>query len=294
MKTVQTFQNVPKQMAMIYGPEPLYQPSSAKKLAALEYYLQILPLLLPEEPALTQGYLWHDDLHHDNIFIDPETLQIVGIIDWQSIQVTPLFDHCLDPCFLDYQGLDVGDNLQRPELPERVKSLEGEEKVRALKEFMDKGVMISWRTLFKNRMPGQYPSIKFQQSARGNILHLSRRIFELGEAHFHALLLDLQDEYDSARVSNTDIAPFPLKFSKSEIAAIEADMRRADLGIKIMNTMIKQRLGDLWPEKGIIEEEKYEEVKALLRGVKADFIDQYCIYQGWDTALFERLWPFDD
>ncbi|PGH08520.1 hypothetical protein AJ80_07840 [Polytolypa hystricis UAMH7299] len=295
MKTIKTLQNVPKQMPMIYGPEPLYQPSSAKKLAALEYYLRILePLLLPDESALTQGYLWHDNLHHENIFVDPETLLIVGIIDCQSIQVAPLFDHCLDLCFLDYDGPDVGDNLGRPELPESVKSLEGKEKDRAIRQFLDKGVMVGWRSLFRNRMPTHYPSIQFQQSTRGNLLHLSRRIFELGEAHFHALLLDLQDEWNHVRTANSSTPCFPLKFSEPQISTIEADMRRADLGIEIMNTMVKRRLGDLWPEKGVIEVENYEKVKTVLREVKADLIDRYCCHQGWDTALFERLWPFDD
>ncbi|PGH01258.1 hypothetical protein AJ80_09042 [Polytolypa hystricis UAMH7299] len=108
---IKTLSHTPKHLAMIYGPEPLYLPTVEKKLEALQCYSQILDTLLPSDPSLTAGHLWHNDLHHENIFVDPDSLQILGIIDWQSIQIAPLTDHCLDASFLDYQGSDVGDNL---------------------------------------------------------------------------------------------------------------------------------------------------------------------------------------
>ncbi|KAK2803682.1 hypothetical protein FQN50_006900 [Emmonsiellopsis sp. PD_5] len=284
---------VPKQMAIAYGPSPLYRPTSRKKLAALDYYLQILEFLLREDALPTDGHLWHNDLHHDNIFIDPEELTVLGIIDWQSVQIAPLFDHSLDPCFLDYSGPDVGDQLGRPTMPESIKLLQGEEKAVALKEFLDKAVMIAWRSLVQSKNPEQYRMIKFQQSPSGNLLHLSRRIFELGEAHFCALLLDLRDEWSENPEASSSSVRFPLKFSEPETIEIEADMRRADLGINLMRDL-ERDLGDLWPEKGVVEHENYEDVKTLLKQRKEDLITQYRTHPGWDTTIFEHHWPFDD
>ncbi|KLJ08919.1 hypothetical protein EMPG_15658 [Blastomyces silverae] len=70
-------------------------------------------------------------------------------------------------------------------------------------------------------------------------------------------------------------------------------MRRADLGIKLM-TDIERDLRNLWPEKGVVEHENYEEVKVLLKERKQDIVAQYCAHPGWNTTVFEQLWPFDD
>lgn len=274
---------------MVYGPAPLYQPTADKKLEALWHYSQILSSLVPKDPALTRTHLWHNDLHHENIFVDPESLKILGIIDWQSIRIVPLTDHCLDPSFFDYDGPDVGDNLERPEMPDEIESLEGEEKTAALNRFMDKAVLIAWRRLIRDKNPAQYSGIRFQQSTNGHLLQLSRRIFELGEAHFRALLLDLRDKW-----TKTDNASqSQLAFSDAQTAAIEMDLERAELGVKLMKA-IQAQLGDLWPEKGVVEHENYEKVKTVLQEAEADLISQYASHPGWDTDLFERLWPFDD
>ncbi|OAT11688.1 hypothetical protein BDBG_17551 [Blastomyces gilchristii SLH14081] len=278
MAAIKELNHVPKQMAMVYGPAPLYQPTTQKKFAALGYYFQILEPLLCENSLPTDGHLWHNDLHHENIFVDPED---------------PLFDHCVDPCFLNYNGPDVGDNLGRPAMPESIKSLQGEEKTAALNEFLNKALMIAWRSLVRSKNPEQYRMTRLQQSPSANLLHLSRRIFELGEAHFCALLLDLQHEWRENSQSNSNARRFPLTFTEPETNEIEADMRRADLGIKLMKD-IERDLGNLCPEKGVMEHENYEQVKALLKERKEELIAQYCTLPGWDTAVFEQPWPFDD
>ncbi|KAI2084178.1 hypothetical protein LOZ36_005055 [Ophidiomyces ophidiicola] len=288
MLAVKNIRHIPKQLAMLYGPPPLYEPTVAKKLQALRWYTQIVELLLPSDPSLLTSHVWHNDLHHENIFIDPHSLQILGIIDWQSVQITPLTDHCLDPSFLDYEGPDVGDNLERPEVPADMKFLQGEERTAALKYFTDKVLMIAWRILARDKNPAQHRAIRFQQSACGNILHLSRRIFEVGEAHFCALLLDLRDEW-----KNTGISHFPIEFSEEQVMTIEEDVKKAEVGATIIK-MIQQRLGDLWPEKGLIEAENYNDTKSALREIKENLINEYKSYPGWDPVIFERLWPFDD
>ncbi|DAA78638.1 TPA_exp: Uncharacterized protein A8136_2423 [Trichophyton benhamiae CBS 112371] len=262
MMAVKTITRLPKQLAMLYGPNPLYQPSAEKKLEALQYYSQIQDILLPREPSLNTVHLWHNDLHDENIFVDPDSLEVQGIIDWQSTHIAPLADHCLDPSFLGYEGPDVGDNLEKPELTDAIKALKGEERETAVAEYLDK-------------------------SAAGNLLHLSRRIFEAGEPHFLALLLDLRDEW-----TNSGTSLFPLKFTDKEVDSIEADVERAELGVRTMK-LIERRLGNLWPEKGVVEHENYEAAKAALRQVKSEIIDEFKTYPGWNSEVFESLWPFD-
>ncbi|KLJ08918.1 hypothetical protein EMPG_15657 [Blastomyces silverae] len=160
----------------------------------MDYYFQILEFLLCGDGLPTDGHLWHNDLHHGNIFVDPGELKVVGIIDLQSVHIGPMFDHCLHPSFLDYNGPDIGEDLGRPAMSESIKSLQGDEKAAAMHVFLDKAVMIAWRSLVRSKNPEPYRMIKFQRSTSGSLFHLCRRIFELSEAHFCTLLFDLQDE----------------------------------------------------------------------------------------------------
>ncbi|PGG97799.1 hypothetical protein AJ80_09636 [Polytolypa hystricis UAMH7299] len=97
--------------------------------------------------------------------------------------------------------------------------------------------------------------------------------------------LDLRDERAEAGVE------FPLRVSEAEIAEIEADVKAAGIGIKVMNTIIG-RLGDLWPEKGLIEHENYEVVMAMLQEIKGEFMEQ-CVRSAADKEVFEAFQPFD-
>ncbi|KAK2731963.1 hypothetical protein FQN57_003059 [Myotisia sp. PD_48] len=288
---VQTLHHVPKQLVMLFGPQPFYQPAIERKFEALRLYSNILDLLIPtKDPTLMTSHLWHNDLHHENIFIDPETLQIQGIIDWQSIQIAPLTDHCLEPSFLDYYGPEIGDNLERPTMPNEIKHLKGEERTVALDQYVDRAVMIAWRRLVRDKSPSQYRAIKFQDTAAGHILHVIRRIFEADELYFFALLLDLRDE---RAMDGNPQSQFPLEFSKLDEVAFDADVTRAELGVAAIRT-IQQRLGNLWPEKGIADNDHYDKIKLMLQKMKAELIAQHAVHPGWDNRIFDRFWPFGD
>ncbi|RPA74859.1 kinase-like protein [Ascobolus immersus RN42] len=75
-------------------------------------HYEILPEIFPKDPPDsemengTQFRLYHPDLHENNIFIDPETFTVTGIIDWESVATIPgWMDHY--PKYLD--GIDVDD-----------------------------------------------------------------------------------------------------------------------------------------------------------------------------------------
>jgi hypothetical protein len=100
------FLKPPKQIALFCGPK-LYQPDTEKKGTALACYRQIVDALDPQDTAITRPRLWHDDLHDENVFVDPHNPEkITGIIDWQSCHISPLFNHNPDPAFLDLDGLE--------------------------------------------------------------------------------------------------------------------------------------------------------------------------------------------
>lgn len=280
---------------MLCGPG-LYIPTAEKKLAALHSYLQVAEYLIPSNPSCKASHLWHDDLHDENIFVDPNRpTQILGIIDWQATQIAPLFDHRLQPSFLDYDGPDIDiEKLERPKFPDNLDGLTSEARARAISLYTSISVLIAFRRLVKSRTPHIYNVMKFQTTEPSHLLDLSKRLFEIGEAHVHFLLAGLKAKWtDIPAVQAAASSPrFPLSFSENQLTEIETDVEAATHGIELMEKF-RRRLGELWPDKGVVRHEHYEETKARLRQLKDEALHEYARTEQ-DKALFELFWPFDD
>src|SRR5690242_104274 len=90
---VQNMTQLPRSLLGLYGPST-YRPSRSTKIAAIQDYLRLVQFLLPTEDTISSAFLWHPDLHLENIFVNPESpSEVVSIIDWQFSEVLPLFDH---------------------------------------------------------------------------------------------------------------------------------------------------------------------------------------------------------
>ncbi|EEQ34651.1 hypothetical protein McanCB56680_003121 [Microsporum canis] len=281
----------PKQLAMLYGPG-LYKPTLEKRLDAVKSYLKLASFLLPSDPLLTSGHLWHDDLHSENIFVSQKKpTEVVGIIDWQSTQISPLFDHCMDPAFLEYDGDPIGDSLKRPELPENIKFLPEDEKKEIINQYLDRSVMVAWRMLVKGKNPSQYTATMFENTTKGYLLFLSRRLYELGEPQFHALSLELRNEWLKSRaVDGKD--KFPLSFSTEQEIEIKADKEAAALSSEAMKS-IQQQLGRMWPDKAVAEHDDFEELKSRLSRIKEELKSELA-RTAEARAELDKFWPFDD
>lgn len=55
----------------------------------------------------------------------------------------------------------------------------------------------------------------------------------------------------------------------------------------------KARLGELWPDKGVVRHDQYEDAKIALRELKNEVME-HVVSSEVDRATFEQWWPFDD
>lgn len=277
---------------MVCSPK-LYVPTKEKKLSALNFCQEILPFILPQGSRQQFGFLWHNDLHAENIFVDPKNPTVItGIIDWQSTQIVPLYDHVLEPSFLNYSGPDLGDDLSRPELPKDIDSLSSDERNAVIHSYLEQGLMVAWRRLIKNNNPLQYDTIRFGQTTCGNLISLGRRLYSLGEAHFMGLLLDLKKEWALLpAVQKCGNPPFPLSISESEAMKIGEDMRLVDRGVEMMANSALE-FGDLWPEQGLVNHDQYERAKSELRDLKEN-VATHLQLSKLERDELDRYWPFD-
>lgn len=100
-------------------------------MSAIQQYLDVLQDIMPEDDTLVRPCLWHADLHASNVFVDPEhPTTVTSIIDWQSVDIAPLFVQVRQPGFLDFDGPQVK-GLEQPELPKNLKDLSPTERRRA-------------------------------------------------------------------------------------------------------------------------------------------------------------------
>lgn len=278
----------PKQIALFCGPQ-LYRPDTEKKLTALAWYQQIIDALIPKDTAITNPRLWHNDLHDENIFVDPHNPEeITCIIDWQSCHISPLINHNPDPAILDWDGLEPEtlDLAPRPNLS----GLSAEERAAAVREYTVQNLFIGWRKLMHAKNPDLYRVVEFRKTAAHGLIFLAHRMFEYGEAHFQSLLLDLKDTWPDLPAVTPDV-PFPFDFSEADIERIKLDSDGAVAGTELV-ACVKERMGDLWPDKGFIEHERYDDCKAALDNVKNQILEQLAETDE-ERAEYERYWPFE-
>ncbi|KAK3677309.1 hypothetical protein LTR78_002847 [Recurvomyces mirabilis] len=250
MEAARSLNVLPKPLSMLCGPT-LYQPTKEKKLFACEAALKVLPHILPREPWASTFHMWHDDLHEENIFVDPhDPTVITAIIDWQSTFIAPLFDHTTFPAFLDHEG---------PTVQEQV-------------------LASGYKHMLKENIKPVFDAVMYEESAASAVMSASRNLFEVGEAHCMGSITVLEDS--------------TVGFSSATLATIHEDVEKTAASMNAMR-VIKNALGPLFPEKGIVRSDQYEDAKAALRNVKgrgfADFSTS-----AEDLRAWEEAWPFAD
>lgn len=103
-------------------------------------------------------------------------------------------------------------------------------------------------------------------------------------------LLENSEAYCLASIANLEGAPVEL--SQAELAEMHRDLEATKDSMHVMDK-IKEHMGDLFPERGIVRHEQYEDAKAVLRRVKQQVIEDFS-RSDEDRRAWEEEWPFDD
>ncbi|KAK4952835.1 hypothetical protein LTR28_006597 [Elasticomyces elasticus] len=282
----------PKQLAMLCGPGS-YVPTAERKLSALEAYFKLLRYVLPTDTSLATSHIWHNDLHGENIFVDEEDpTKITGIIDWQAVQAIPLFDNSLLPSFLHYEGPPV-EGLERPKMPPDIREMSKEDQAAALKLYEEMSLVVVWRRLIEHMNERLWRTKQYQFSLAWKLLFVSRRIFTLGEATLLEIAVDLKDVWaDLPGVQANGTPDFPLHFAQEQLDEIKRNSARALNAMENMD-IIRNRLGDMWPEHFCVRHDQYDEAKRKLRETKRKIFEENELGEA-SRAEWEKFWPFDD
>ena len=289
---IKNLSRLPRTPVTLCGPGT-YCPTREKKLKALECYLAMMKYLVPTDQSIRSSCLWHGDLHVGNIFVNAEVpTQVVGIIDWQSTELAPLFYHARQPFLLDYDGpTTVG--LERPCLPENFAALDPTTQKHARTLYLHRSLSALYKTLIHKQNPRLYQALEFRETPSFDLLLLARNLLVDGEATYLAQVVELEKSWDDLPgVRARGGAPYPFHFSQEEMAEIKADVSGALRGMEAMRK-VQESLGELFPERWIVRNEQYQEARDALRQAKHQVIDMFARDQS-DRETWLEAWPFDD
>jgi hypothetical protein len=283
---------LPRSPLSLYGPGT-YNPSRSKKIAALQNYLHLVKFLLPVDTSISSAYLSHPDLHAENIFVHAERpSEVLGIIDWQSSELLPLFDHARQPYFLDYDGPSLND-LDPPAFPENFDQLDSAEQDEAQRLHLNMSLSALYRRLTSANNKKLTRAMEFRQTTSFEMMLLAQNLLVDGEALYQSRMLDLHNEWTGLPgVQAAGNPPIPIQFSADEAHSIDEDASGAIRGMELMRSL-KQSLGDLWPEKGVVRPDHYDHVKRLLNQAKLETLDRLAPSEA-ERIAWGSSWPFDD
>lgn len=288
MSCVSQLPELPKSLITLCGPG-IYQATRDRKTKALQCYLDILEYLLPADRTIASAHLWHGDLHVANIFVDPsDPTKVVSIIDWQSTEVCPLYFHARQPQIIDYNGTPVH-GLERPQPLKDLEKLNSLEKHRAETLYLQKSLCSLYNTLVHYQNPRLYSALQFQNSQQYLLLVLACNLLIDGEASYLAQIAELESTWQEF-AANKD-STYPFNFSSEERAQMEANAEGAARGMEAMRS-IRDSLGELCPEQGIVRLQQYDEAMGALRQIKEQVISTFAT-NSREKEEWEKTWPFD-
>lgn len=268
---------IPRPLSMLCGPN-LYQPTKEKKLLACEAALEVLPRVLPQEKWASTFHIWHDDLHEENIFVDEnDPTRIMAIIDWQSTHISPLFDHTMVPGFLYYDG-PVMEGTERTTPPRLPETMTLSEKAAKSKLYDEQLLTSGYKRMLRSNIKPVFEAVMYEDSTPSAVLNAARNLFEVSEAYCLGSIAALENP--------------PVALSKAALATIQDDLERTAASMNAMS-VIKDALGPLFPEKGIVRPDQYEDAKAALRNVKEQVLADFSRSDD-DVRTWQEVWPFDD
>lgn len=283
---LQTFTNFPRQQGLFYGPGQ-YQPTAQRKRETLWNYLKVAQYLSPEVKEISKPALWHPDLHGDNIFVNPDRpTEILSILDWQAVNLSPLFLQARHPALIEFEGL-IPEGLQSISLPENFDELSAEEQLEAKKLRAAQSLYKLYDIQMIQDCPEIAAALRFRNSLPGQITGLSGSLFSDGEPIVQDMLIRLQEEWATYIGSSV---PCPLSFAEEDKQRQKEDEKKRASGVVLMEEFLDQ-VGVYRGWDGWVNHSDYEYYKVRLEQCKHEFLDsQYVTNE--ERSQWEAVWPF--
>lgn len=202
----------------------LYQKCRDSKLSVSNDYLKVASYLLPTDRGVLPACLWHNDLHSDNIFVNPENpTEITCLIDWQSAHIEPLFIQAGYLLFLDFEGSKI-EGLDASPLPDDFDNLNEDEQGRAKSLLPQQSLFKAYEILSLQRNKKVYDALRHQKSLECQINTFAGNSLQDGEPLVQGQLMQVQRQWQELPAVRARAGPTcPLSFTPRDVLAQETE-----------------------------------------------------------------------
>ena len=228
--------------------------------------------------------LWHTDLHLGNIYVsDDDPTQIVSLIDWQSISISPLFYQVRFPEFLDVSDeYEVGTDV--PTLPEDIEEMDPDDQELIIYEHKQVCMAKAYEAAsgFKNK--NVYKALQLPSFFKELFVRCGE-VWEVGAIPFRACLIEIYETWEEAGFSGK----CPLSFTKDDIERHEREFKEYSEDHKIREIARKYLRTDFegWIAPDEDFETKQHQNRELLQLVIANSVEY-----SRSVEEIKRIWPF--
>ncbi|KAJ5476250.1 Aminoglycoside phosphotransferase [Penicillium sp. IBT 31633x] len=273
---------------LFYGPGQ-YQPTATRKQVTLKNFLKVAKVLSPKDKEISKPVLWHPDLHGDNIFVNPDQpTEILSIIDWQAVNLSPLFLQSRHPALIELEG-PIPEELQSISLPENFDELGTEGQLEEKKLRAAQSLYKLYDIQMIRRCPEIAAALKFKNSLAGQLIGLSGSLFSDGEPIVQGMLMKLQEEWATCVGSSV---PCPLSFTEEDRKQQKEDEVKWASGVELMEEFLSN-VGAYRGWDGWVNHNKYEHFMTRLEQFRDEFLETHSTTKE-ERSQWEAVWPFTD
>jgi hypothetical protein len=289
--SIMELSNFPKPQGPFYGPGQ-YRPTSASKLSALAKYLKVAPHLLPKEAPFQASIMWHGDVHTDNMFVRPENpTEIVGIIDWQSVHLSPLFLQARHPAPIGFNG-PIPKGF---ELPENFDELSPAEQKDAKLLRSAQSLYKLYEVELRKQNEVVFRALQYQETLACKITALAGSLFSDGEPIVNGMLTALEKEWPNVVGTGRNgqpPVPCPLIFSFRDTTDQPEEEAIWVKEVELMEAILEE-LGVYRGWDGWVNHANYATMKDKLEDCLERFLSREA-KNDEERAEWIKAWPFKD
>ncbi|KAL9124557.1 MAG: hypothetical protein Q9217_006122 [Psora testacea] len=249
--------------------------------------------LLPKEESFRASIMWHSDLHANNIFVNPEKpTEITGIIDWQSVHLSPFFLQARHPALIEFNG-PIPEGLGRIELPENFDEMSADKQKEAKMLRSAQSLYKLYEVELRQRNENIFRALQYRETLTCKITALAGSLFSDGEPIVNGMLMAVEREWLNIVEPGPDgrpSVPCPLVFSAQERTLQSVHEAQWIRGVELMEAVLDQ-LGAYRGWDGWVNHASYESMKARLESCLEHFLDRETKNDTQRTEWI-KAWPF--
>ena len=253
-------------------------------ISLLSQYLLVAPYLVPKQADLASPVLRHPDLHQSNIFLRPNSTEILGIIDWQGASILPCFVQSGYPPLCDR---DPGQpqTLEKPKLSDDFDNMSPEEQEQALTSLKHKQARLYYTAATGLKCK------RHLQALRLPYLDMRQYLIKQAGMPWDGDLVNLRSALIGVCSKWNDLVgegACPISFTNEEVQVAMQESREWNEAADLLTT-IRDTLGI--DGEGGTNPENYERAAALNKAWRIQLLKEA---KPEEKERSWQIWPFKD